>query len=548
MEQQKYDNNMFEMRTMTLMKRLHSIFEEANMILLQSEHNLVPHTKLRCLMMIAEIYDYIGQFSKNRKDHLSEYFKAQSLKECLQLVAEVEELQNEIAILHMLFDTYSVLYSPNSRYVSTENNENTNFNLLDYYKKLNYDGINAIVDFTPSISHSLLWNANDDKDYRYKFGKLFYKAKEKFDDPEPSISTTDPETIAYTNAIHEKGLSSKVAKKTQFANYCNKFSDGSQLGLVQCILDIQCKAEETSSELLCNEFGKALEMLRNVFMTDAEDIYYIRTGDYSNLEKIYSKDVINHYYNELPFTKYESAKKDFKVAYNEQLNIDLDVWRVNHKYTGRKLKTEEYNEFLLEKRESVVSTMMRYGDLWTLRLHSGGLDTDVTPENFARMLYRRKDVDNYFIHLQWELEEITSKIEENNKEKVEVCQTEELTPEQTAVRTFVDKVIMVADAAYQNWNNKRVIPAVHKPEVHIVIKKEDLILFLQNMIKNNYDELLDICYPETSKSKLQFCKFVVQLQHHEEKFFGQLPNKLLAKVLAPIVGLSIGTTTNYLSH
>ena len=133
-------------------------------------------------------------------------------------------------------------------------------------------------------------------------------------------------------------------------------------------------------------------------MTDAEDIYYIRTGDYSNLDKLYSQEVISRYYNILPFTKYETAKKEYIGAYNEQLNIDLDVWRVDHEYTGRKLKTEEYNEFLLEKRELVISSMMRYGDLWTLRLHSGGLDTDVTPENFARMFYRRKDVDNYFIH------------------------------------------------------------------------------------------------------------------------------------------------------
>ena len=45
-----------------------------------------------------------------------------------------------------------------------------------------------------------------------------------------------------------------------------------------------------------------------------------------------------------------------------------------------------------------------------------------------------------------------------------------------------------------------------------------------------------MCYPESGKTKLNVCRYVVQLQ--KENYFGKLPSKELAKILAPIVGLS----------
>ena len=55
-----------------------------------------------------------------------------------------------------------------------------------------------------------------------------------------------------------------------------------------------------------------------------------------------------------------------------------------------------------------------------------------------------------------------------------------------------------------------------------------------------------MCYPESGKTKLNVCRYVVRLQ--KENYFGKLPNKELAKILAPIVGLTEGTVTNYLSQ
>ena len=162
------------------------------------------------------------------------------------------------------------------------------------------------------------------------------------------------------------------------------------------------------------------------------------------------------------------------------------------------------------------------------------------------MFYRRKGVDRYFIELQWELEELNSIIEKNKKLAAKETYKPTQSPQQKAVADFVDNIIMLTNKVYEIWNNQRVIPAVHKPEVLIVIKKEELIKHMQDKMKNDFDALLDLCYPETSKSKQMFCQYVVKLQ--KEEYFGALPNNKLAKILAPIVKLGEGTVKNYLSQ
>lgn len=121
----------------------------------------------------------------------------------------------------------------------------------------------------------------------------------------------------------------------------------------------------------------------------------------------------------------------------------------------------------------------------------------------------------------------------------------EQTPEQRAVAAFVAKINELGKAAYDRWNGKRVVPAAHKAEVEIIIDKDRLVQQMQSRMKHHFDELSALCYPETSNTKRDFCLYVARLQGNG--FFGQLPNKYLAELLAPIVGLSKGTATNYLS-
>jgi len=345
--------------------------------------------------------------------------------------------------------------------------------------------------------------------------------------------------------MHQKELSRQIAYRAKGLESFTIEGNVTKFDFLRYIIDIQKKAEEAPGEEIVRELCCALEMLRNVFMTDAEDIYYIRTGVFTKLEGVYNKETIEHFYTDLPFRKYYEAKEKFARQLSEDIDVALGEWRISRGYIGRKLSKDEYDEFLQERKENVIENMKSYEELWKLRMHSGGLDSSVTPENFARMFYRRKGVDRYFIELQWELEVITRMVDENKVPPLVTGEKPELTPEQKAVSDFVDKIIMLANTTYEKWNNQRIIPAVHKPEVHIVIKKEELIGFIQSEEKNNFEELSRLCYPASSTTKQEFCKYVVRLQ--KEDYFGALPNKLLADILAPIVELSPGTTNNYLS-
>lgn len=122
----------------------------------------------------------------------------------------------------------------------------------------------------------------------------------------------------------------------------------------------------------------------------------------------------------------------------------------------------------------------------------------------------------------------------------------DITPEQEAVNDFVDKIICLAENAYEKYNGKKVTPGVHQPEVEIIIEKEKLTSRMQRKIKNDFNELLALSYPVDSKSKARLCQYVRQLRR--DGYFGKLPNNLLAELLAPIVGLKEGSVKNYLSQ
>lgn len=123
---------------------------------------------------------------------------------------------------------------------------------------------------------------------------------------------------------------------------------------------------------------------------------------------------------------------------------------------------------------------------------------------------------------------------------------EDKTPEQKAVEAFVGKIIKLANSAYETYNGQMVSPGVNQAEVMIVIEKDKLASRMQSKMKNNFEELKELCYPENAKSKARLCQYVRQLRR--DNYFGKLPNNLLAELLAPIVGLKAGSVKNYLSQ
>lgn len=547
-----YDDNTFDMRTASLMERLHNYFDDASMGDEREDGQLEPLFKFHSLILIADIYEHVRLFLVNRDRRLSEYFSERTIKQCLRNVVDIEELQKRLPELHEDIETIESSMSWASDLLPMAGVEVMPG--TDEIKLLHLHGIEALSkdangNERPSVSKSLLWRApsysHEGKDY--VFGKVFRKAKEELDDDNCDNLSPDPEDKIYNNIRAQSRLSNRVAWKVESHEWLNnpkKSKENKRFDFLGYIISIQRKAEEATADDIYFELKQALEYLRNVFMTDAEDIYYVRTGDFSKLEKVYSKDVITHFYTELPFKKYYEAKKEYVELLSDQMEVELGEWRISRGYIGRNLTPQEQIEFLQERKDGVIENMKSYEELWKLRMHSGGLDADVTPENFARMFYRRKGVDRYFIELQWELEELTSLIAKNKQKPAKDSQELVQTPEQKAVADFVDSIIMLVNTAYEKWNNQRVVPAVHKAEVHIVIKKEELIKFIQDKMKNDFEELCEFCYPEASKQ--DFCQFVVQLQN--DGYFGALPNKLLAEVLAPIAKISVGTARNYLSQ
>ena len=549
---QYYNDNSFDARTVSLMERLHSYFDDASIRAFRPDEQPIPLFKFQSLMLAADIYEFVRLYAINREEHLSEYFSALTLKQCLENVAAVEKLQERMNDVRQLFEMYDLRVQLGIIANPEEPRHAPGLGIAERisdYKRLHENGIDGF-DGQPTIGHSLLWGANSNDEVRYKYGRLFFKAKETLDDSDSGSRSLDPETRAYSKALQQQELSRRVAKKSVPQKPAEP--KGSDFDFLQYIVDIHRKAEAAPAENICKELGDALEMLRNVFMTDAEDIYYIRTGDFSKLEGVYDKEMLEHFYNDVPFKKYYEARNIFvngsqnALGLVDDLDVALDNWRYEKELTGRKLTTEEYETFLKERKDNVVKEMKQNDALWKLRMHSGGLDTEVTPENFARMFYRRKGVDRYFIELQWELEELTSLIEKNKQKPTEDKATTLQTPQQKAVADFVDKIIILANEVYKKWNNERVTPAVHEPEVLIVIQKDELIKHIQDKQKTNFEELLELCYPENSKSKQTFCQFVVKLK--KEGYFGKLPDNLLAKPLAAVVGLAPGTVTNYLSQ
>lgn len=550
-----YNDNTFDKRTASLMERLYSYFDDAKMADYREDGQLEPLFKFHSLILIADIYEHVRLFLVNRERRLSEYFSERTIKQCLQNVATIEEFQKQLTELR---DNIEIIES--SMDWASDLLPMAGVDVMpgiDEFRILHLNGIDALRENPsgmerPSVTKSLLWKAfsNPQSGKEYVYGKVFRKAKEELDENLDGVFSPDPEDRVYNSAKVHNRLSNRVAYKANSQEWISqsriKKGDSKSFDFLGYIIGIQRKAEEATAEDIYYELRQALELLRNIFMTDAEDIYYVRTGDFAKLVSVYSIDVINYFYTDIPFKHYYEAKNDYVESFVDQIDVALDEWRISRGYIGRKLTPQERIEFLQERKDCVIESMKSYKELWKLRMHSGGLDTEVTPENFARMFYRRKGVDRYFIELQWELEELTNLIEKNEQAPVEHSHIPVQTPAQKAVADFVDKIIILANEVYKEWNNKRIVPAVHEPEILIVIQKDELIKHMQDKIKNDFEALKKLCYPETSKSKQIFCQFVVKLR--DEGYFGRLPNSLLAKILAPIVKLAEGTVNNYLSH
>ena len=75
---QYYNENSFDARTISLMERLHSYFDDASIRAFRPDEQPIPLFKFQSLMLVGEVYEFVRLYAINREEHLSEYFSALS--------------------------------------------------------------------------------------------------------------------------------------------------------------------------------------------------------------------------------------------------------------------------------------------------------------------------------------------------------------------------------------------------------------------------------------------------------------------------------------
>ncbi len=532
---EQVNNNAIIKRIASLMTQLSKAFDEENLTNKLKVGLTAPLDKLHCLVLIADIYECVHLFMASRESRLSDYFGGFTLRQCLEYVRDIDKFKQDLKDASVAAG-------------SSVADEDLRF-FTERFRLLCEKGVDALCvdednNEIPSSGKSTLWKAkpNAQNGKKTSFGRVFNDSKEKLDDESDVLKSADPNDSDSLKAAESQLLSKWTAYKADALDeQCTK--EGKNL-FPDTIFRIQEEVAKNSTEDIRQELMKALEFLRNAFMIDAEDIHYIRTGNFDALNGVYSQVIIDKYYTQLPLKDYYDLKSRFIEDVVEEDDTLLSDWREKRGYVNCALSDMQWNEFQQWREESIIDYMRGQNELWKIRMHSGGLDTSVTPENFARMFYRRKDVNIYFIRSQWELEELPEVITRLKKMKNNEQKHKELTPEQKDVDDFINMINTLAENAYERWNGKMIIPAVHRPEVEVVIKKKQLAEFLNSQRINDFDKLLSVCEP-SSNVNLRICKYVVELKN--ATYFGALPKKELAKLLAPLLGMSEGAVNNYLS-
>lgn len=460
--------------------------------------------KLQALMLIYETHRLAELISTERATQLIDYFERVTLHDWLACVREVDRLLWMLEYSPLTWDDpyEEGLFDPDWREA-------------DSTPRVAEDEADFQF-FTPDdMTVSQLWSSRRHQ----TMGQAFYRAYEEWNGQD--------ELEQYTLHKPDARLPDD-AEPTVAARY---------------LMQVYSVLHKMTDRQIYDELVRALEVLRITLMQQADDVYGVRTGDWEVVPRQNpSRATCDR--TDYPFVNYRIEREEWRneVTHNLEHKV-LDEWRWQQRITRRPLNREERIRFLSERREAILRQMQEdYPKLWSLRERSGGYDTEVNAENFARMFYARKGTDRTFFRLQWELEYIDELLLTPHEA---AAAPKAKSPEEQAMSDFVEKLTRLAGTCHERWHGRRCPAGAHQPEVTVEIRKDELIRHLDRQLADTTRPLLKHCYPVTNQSKRQFCHYVTRLI--KEGYFGKLPKKELAAILAPIVGMSEGTVKNYLS-
>ncbi len=340
---------------------------------------------------------------------------------------------------------------------------------------------------------------------------------------------------------HEEWNEHEGLDRHSIANLASRLPDEGEPQSAHYLTDL-CRAVSGLTDLrIYQDLMRTLELLRTLFMQQADLIYGIRTGDRTMVPDTPSFDIDEGLPFDSPFFDYH----DERSLHRRELIHDLqhrllDDWRLQQGIVGRPLSGTERIRFLTERRQEVKRQMQeQYPRLWTLRAHCGGCDAGRTPAPIGGIFCVRGAIDRTCFHLQLELllqDELLM-----DPPATQVAKS----PEEQAIDAFVEKLTRLVTTCHDRWQGQPVSLGAHKGEATVEIRKDDLLSHLHRQLADSTRPLLKHCYPVNGQSNKKFCDYVARL--YQEGYFGQLPQKELADVLAPILGMKNTGVRNYLS-
>jgi uncharacterized coiled-coil protein SlyX len=232
------------------------------------------------------------------------------------------------------------------------------------------DLYNSTGTIYPSLSNSGLWSLNA-KNVNLNLDSIFKDALEELPDE---------------------------AKKQEMLNLrVTSYSSLYPFNLYSFYLEMQEKIATLSYAQIFDELWRSIELIRQGFMIKAQDIFYVRTGNYKHLYNEFGKRNVDYCYGELPFISYKREFNDFKRIFRAECKHDLKSWVVDKHIIYINIQAEQLKDFFNEEYDKVVEESKKNESYYKLfeRCYLCSTSKDNFRTRIARLFYKRPNAEEY---------------------------------------------------------------------------------------------------------------------------------------------------------